>query len=95
MKDVEWFADSTSALAEERKLIQGELPRYNERGMPWRPELGDRPADSIGMVGLTSDPHSVVKHVLETGEPVVVTRHGRPILVLSPYPHVDQIAKGK
>jgi prevent-host-death family protein len=95
MKDVEWHVDSESALAEERKLIRDELPRYNERGRAWLPELGDRPAETVGVAGFVHSARGFLKHVVETDAPLIITRHGKPIAILSPYPRIDQIAKGK
>ncbi|MFF8784875.1 type II toxin-antitoxin system prevent-host-death family antitoxin [Streptomyces sp. NPDC015125] len=94
MTDVELHVDSASALTEERKLIRDKLPRYNERGKPWFPELGDRSAETVGVTSFINSAGGLLKHVVETAQPLVVTRHGKPVAVLSPYPCVDQIAKG-
>lgn len=92
-REIEWFPDADTALRAERELIASELPPHNVRSMPWHPELGQKPEDSMSITGLVSSPYAAVNHVLGTGRPLVITKHGRPVLVLASYG--DQDATGR
>jgi prevent-host-death family protein len=92
MKDIEWLADRETAQAEELRVIEGEMPRYNRQGVRWfHADLGDRPAEVLTMGEFRGRAARTIDRVAAGEDSLILTRRGVPLVVVVPY---SQIAKG-
>lgn len=86
VREVEWFSDRARALKEEARAIERELPRYNDVGVQWpHHSLGEAPAKVMTMTEFRGDPINTIDDVAVTGQPIVLTRKQKPLVVLVPY----------
>ncbi|MFC9700900.1 type II toxin-antitoxin system prevent-host-death family antitoxin [Streptomyces sp. NPDC056943] len=86
LREVEWFSTRSDAERAEQRAIRREVPRYNDAGVQWPHHLlGQAPAAFMTMTEFRAEPIKTIDEVATTGQPLILTRKARPLVVLVPY----------
>lgn len=85
-REIEWFDSRAEALDVEALAIRRELPLHNETGAQWpHHRLGEAPARLLSVTAFAFTPQQHMDRVAATREPIVITRHRIPLVVIVPY----------
>ncbi len=85
-REIEWFDTRAEALSAEVFAIREDLPIHNETGAQWpHHQLGEAPARPVSVTHFAMTPQQYMDEVTKTREPIVITRHRAPLVVIVPY----------